>query len=315
MSRWQLRIGAAVAVLVGGLVHLQLYFLGYRSYPDPNLGRSFIANSVLSTIVASLLVVRSDRIIRVIGVCLALASLASFALTRWTDVVFGFTEKGLNPSPQAAIALVAEIVAVALLSITFFSNDDNRPAERRFPTAIATAAAVVVVVVVVVAGAVWAREYGRTDPEPVLASPAETVPVEEPVASETTVAGTLDAPSNPSSTTSATTAETSVTSPLTTAEAPDSTATTVGATPPVGLVVTISDFAFDPEFQSTSVGNTVTWVNADMFDHSIVAVDESFQSESLGDDDSFTHTFDVAGEYSYICGIHPYMTGSITVAG
>ena len=32
------RLLAAAAILVGGLVHLQLYFDGYRSLPDPNLG-------------------------------------------------------------------------------------------------------------------------------------------------------------------------------------------------------------------------------------------------------------------------------------
>ena len=47
-----LRYGAAVALLVGGWVHLKLYLDGYKDYPDHNLGRSFMANVVASVVVA-----------------------------------------------------------------------------------------------------------------------------------------------------------------------------------------------------------------------------------------------------------------------
>ena len=46
------RLLAAVAVLVGGLVHFQLYFRGYRSLPDANLGRSFLLNGAASVAVS-----------------------------------------------------------------------------------------------------------------------------------------------------------------------------------------------------------------------------------------------------------------------
>jgi plastocyanin len=61
------------------------------------------------------------------------------------------------------------------------------------------------------------------------------------------------------------------------------------------------------------VGSTVTWTNDDRFDHSVVADDDSFVSESLGKGDVFEHTFTAAGEYAYICGIHPYMEATVTV--
>jgi len=51
-----LRLVAAVAILIGGLVHLQLYLDGYRDFPDANLGRSFLLNVVASVIVVPLTV-------------------------------------------------------------------------------------------------------------------------------------------------------------------------------------------------------------------------------------------------------------------
>jgi plastocyanin len=43
------------------------------------------------------------------------------------------------------------------------------------------------------------------------------------------------------------------------------------------------------------------------------ANDDSFVSESLGEGVSFTHTFDAAGTFAYICGIHPSMAGTVVV--
>ncbi len=44
-------------------------------------------------------------------------SLAAFALSRTDRGIFGFTETGFNPSPEAALALVVEIAAAALLVV------------------------------------------------------------------------------------------------------------------------------------------------------------------------------------------------------
>jgi hypothetical protein len=50
------RIVAAVLVLIGGYIHLKLYFDGYRDVPDANLGRSFLLNAAASLVVAAALV-------------------------------------------------------------------------------------------------------------------------------------------------------------------------------------------------------------------------------------------------------------------
>ncbi len=59
----------------------------------------------------------------------------------------------------------------------------------------------------------------------------------------------------------------------------------------------------------------MTWTNEDGAAHRIKSDDDSFNSEDLGQGDTFEHTFDAAGTFDYVCGIHPSMTGSITVTG
>ena len=62
-------------------------------------------------------------------------------------------------------------------------------------------------------------------------------------------------------------------------------------------------------------GTTVTWKNDDSATHRIKSGDGTFDSKDLKDGDSFEHTFDTAGTFAYICGIHPSMKGTVTVTG
>ena len=77
--------------------------------------------------------------------------------------------------------------------------------------------------------------------------------------------------------------------------------------------VSISDFAFHESEVFVTTGSEVTWTNGDGFAHSVVATDGAFHSDSLGTGDSFTTTFDTAGTYTYVCGIHGAMTGTVVV--
>jgi plastocyanin len=152
LPRTAVRCAAAVAVLVGGLVHLQLYFRGYRSLPDANLGRSFLLNAVASAAVAVALVARTGIVTRLAGVAVSAGTLAAFALSRTGHGVFGLREHGLQPSPQAAVALVAEVAALALLALTFVPawGAGERPGLR-----VAASVAAGVMVLVVATGAWW----------------------------------------------------------------------------------------------------------------------------------------------------------------
>ena len=77
--------------------------------------------------------------------------------------------------------------------------------------------------------------------------------------------------------------------------------------------VDVRGFEFGPEAVTVPVGGSLTWTNLDGYAHSVVADDRSFRSAELGQGGSFSHTFAAEGTFTYFCGIHNYMTGSVLV--
>jgi plastocyanin len=76
--------------------------------------------------------------------------------------------------------------------------------------------------------------------------------------------------------------------------------------------VTIQGFAFSPKTVSVNVGDTVTWRNNDDTAHT--ATDSGkFNTGDIGPGAAKSVTFKAAGTYSYICAIHPTMTGTVVV--
>ena len=92
--------------------------------------------------------------------------------------------------------------------------------------------------------------------------------------------------------------------------ADDDTSTTAAAGP---ASVAIADFAFSPPSLNVAPGTTVTWTNNDSFEHSIVVEDGSFTSASLAGGATAEFTFDTPGQHAYVCGIHPSMSGIVSV--
>lgn len=92
----------------------------------------------------------------------------------------------------------------------------------------------------------------------------------------------------------------------------NSTTTTAGADP--GATVVIEGFAF-AEVSDAAVGEEVVVRNNDATGHTWTSTDGTFDSGTIAGGDTFTFTFGAAGEYSFFCGIHPTMTGSITITG
>jgi plastocyanin len=76
--------------------------------------------------------------------------------------------------------------------------------------------------------------------------------------------------------------------------------------------VSIDKFLFAPAALTVKSGATVTFENHDSTIHSIVG--GFFRSKPLDTDDKFSFTFDKPGEYTYFCGLHPYMKGKVVVA-
>jgi LPXTG-motif cell wall-anchored protein len=78
-----------------------------------------------------------------------------------------------------------------------------------------------------------------------------------------------------------------------------------------GASVSIKDFSFGPSAITVHVGDTVTWSNQGPSSHT--ATGSGFNTGILKKGQSGSHTFSSAGTFSYICSIHPFMKGSVTV--
>ena len=95
----------------------------------------------------------------------------------------------------------------------------------------------------------------------------------------------------------------------------------LGAAAPVGTahalandhMVQIGNFAFSPQNVAVAVGTTITFRNNDDMIHSIVAPYGSFRSKALDTGDEFSLTFSRPGEFAFVCGLHPFMHGKVTV--
>ena len=87
-------------------------------------------------------------------------------------------------------------------------------------------------------------------------------------------------------------------------------------TAPVANEVVIKNFAFVPQTITVKTGTTVTWVNEDSVVHTVAPDHNAFPaSPDLNNGDKYSHTFTSAGTFSYLCGVHNYMTGTVVVTG
>jgi plastocyanin len=79
--------------------------------------------------------------------------------------------------------------------------------------------------------------------------------------------------------------------------------------------VEIVNFEFKPQKVLVKPGTTVTWTNKDTTIHDIKDTSplNTPQSKDLNQGDTFSITYNQPGTYSYICGIHQYMTGTVEV--
>jgi LPXTG-motif cell wall-anchored protein len=77
--------------------------------------------------------------------------------------------------------------------------------------------------------------------------------------------------------------------------------------------VTIKDFSFGPSSVTIHAGDTVSWTNNGPTDHNAVASNGSFSTPTLKKGASASHTFNTAGTIAYICSLHPFMAGKVTV--
>jgi len=77
--------------------------------------------------------------------------------------------------------------------------------------------------------------------------------------------------------------------------------------------VEIIDFKFDPEPITVKAGTEIQWTNVDSAPHTATADDGSFDTGELAEGETGSATLDQPGEISYVCDIHPFMTGTVVV--
>ena len=90
-----------------------------------------------------------------------------------------------------------------------------------------------------------------------------------------------------------------------------------GSTSPTALSgsVSMAGRAFSPSTVTISAGGSVTFRNDDDRAHTVTANDGAFDSGTIGEGGSWKRAFKGAGTFSYLCAIHPEMTGKVVVKG
>ncbi|MGW1802198.1 hypothetical protein ACWCQN_41465 [Streptomyces sp. NPDC001984] len=125
-----LRLLIAATLATSGYIHAQLYVDGYRGIHI--IGPLFLLQASGSFAVAALLLMGSPLLLRAAAAGLALGALGGFTASR-TVGVFGFTENGLQPAPQAVLSLLAETGTLLLLAIWQATATIRRAGRNRPP--------------------------------------------------------------------------------------------------------------------------------------------------------------------------------------
>ncbi|MBW0011556.1 hypothetical protein [Mycobacterium sp.] len=105
------RLGLAASLAVSALSHAYLYIHGYQHIPM--IGAAFLVQASVSFSLALLIVAGGPRWLEWGAAAVAGGSLVAFVLSR-TVGLFGFSERGWEPAPHAAITVVAEVLCVLL---------------------------------------------------------------------------------------------------------------------------------------------------------------------------------------------------------
>jgi hypothetical protein len=114
--KFLLRLGLGASLAVSAYSHAYLYIHGYQHIPM--IGTAFLIQASVSFSLALLVVAGGPWWIEWGAAAMAGGSLVAFILSR-TVGLFGFTERGWDPSPHAAITVVAEALCVLLWAAAF----------------------------------------------------------------------------------------------------------------------------------------------------------------------------------------------------
>lgn len=77
--------------------------------------------------------------------------------------------------------------------------------------------------------------------------------------------------------------------------------------------VTIENMSFRPQVLVVHRGDRITWINRDLFPHTVTSAAGKFDSHEIAPDASWTYVARKAGEYHYVCTLHVTMKGVLEV--
>ncbi|WP_197084872.1 DUF6529 family protein [Saccharothrix sp. ST-888] len=107
-----LRLVLAATLAASGYIHAQLYIDGYRFVHI--IGSLFLLQASTAFAVAALLLLGAPPLLRIAATAIAIGTLAGFTASRTTGL-FGFSENGLQPAPQALLSLITETLTLLIV--------------------------------------------------------------------------------------------------------------------------------------------------------------------------------------------------------
>ena len=119
-----LRVGLALSLAISAFSHAYLYIHGYQHIPT--IGTAFLVQASVSFSLALLVVAGGPWWLEWSVAAMAGGSLVAFILSR-TVGLFGFTEHGWDPSPHAALTVIAEVFCVLLWAAAFVGRRRPKP--------------------------------------------------------------------------------------------------------------------------------------------------------------------------------------------
>lgn len=119
LKEFLLRLGLAASLAVSGASHAYLYVHGYQHIPT--IGTAFLIQASVAFALAVLILAGGPWWLEWAAAATAGGSLVAFVLSR-TVGLFGFTERGWDPSPHAAITVIAEVLCVLLWAGALFGS-------------------------------------------------------------------------------------------------------------------------------------------------------------------------------------------------
>src|SRR5690606_19801788 len=82
---------------------------------------------------------------------------------------------------------------------------------------------------------------------------------------------------------------------------------------PTTHTITIEGMRFSPDTLEVRLGDTVQWVNNDIWPHNATATNRGLESPELASGDSWQFKAERKGSFPYLCTLHPPMKATLIV--